>query len=253
MSMDLEYEWMRYGSLRKGGQLSYALKITCTRWWKTEKVAYTIVDGSGQLPPQQGYIELKAGQSRVIDYDHTPGEWDWCEGDFIIIYDTKGREYDRKVFSLTTYGPGECPECHGSHQCAACHGTGRITDKMHMVSTCPRCYGTGVCQTCYVPTRTNPSLNTPYGSTMATNTNPNVESSRERRITALKKRIYELQQNIEHMEWEERTNNMRTAINGIPTYSSFTTQSARLNLKCKYQSQLIQLQHELEQLEGRGF
>ena len=254
MSMDLEYEWMRYGSLRKGGQLSYALKITCKRWWKTEKVAYTIVDGSGQLPPQQGYIELKAGQSRVIDYDHTPGEWDWCEGDFIIIYDTQGREYDRKVFSLTTYGPGECPECHGSHQCAACHGTGRITDKMHMVSTCPRCLGTGVCQTCYVPTRNGgmTANMATFGSSVATNTNPKVEMSRQQRMIALRKRIAELEAMISRCEFDERTRMTRDANFGYDT-SRTTDYMRQAQLKNTYQTQLIQLRYELEQLESGGF
>lgn len=249
MSMDLEYEWMRYGSLRKGGQLSFALKITCKRWWKTEKVAYTLVDGSGQLPPKQGYIELEAGQSTIIDYDHDDG-WDWCDGDYIIIFDKKGREYDRQVFHMKTYGPGECPECHGTHHCATCHGTGRLTDKMHMVSTCPRCLGTGVCQTCYVPTRTMPGSF--FGSTMATNTNPNVEMSRERKIAALRKRIADLEAMISQCEFDERMRKMRTANFGYDT-SRTTDNMRQAQLKYTYQSQLIQLRHELEQLEMRGF
>lgn len=252
MSMDLEYTWMRYGSLKKGGQLSYALKITCTRWWKTEKVAYTLVDGSGQLPPRQGYIELEAGQSWIIDYDHD--EWDWCDGDYIIIYDNKGREYDRQIFRMTTYGPGECPECHGSHHCATCHGTGRITDKMHMVSTCPRCLGTGVCQTCYVPTRKGGmTASVGYtGSTVATNTNPNVELSRQQKINALRKRIADLESMISQCEFEERMRKMRTANFGYDT-SRTTDDMQQAQLKYTYQSQLIQLRHELEQLEMRGF
>ena len=238
MSMDLKYEWLQYGCLRKGGQLSYALRITCTRWLKTEKVAYTIVDGSGQLPPQQGYMELKAGQYKVIDYDHPPGEWDWCDGDFIIIYDSKGREYDRHVFRMTTYGPGECPECHGSHHCATCHGTGRITDRMHMVSTCPRCLGTGVCQKCYVPTRNG-------------GTNPNVEMSRQHKIDDLRKRITELESKISQCEFEERMRKLRTANFGYDT-SRTTDDMRQAQLKYEYQSQLIKLRYELEQLEMRG-
>ena len=252
MSMDLKYEWQRYGSNRKGGKLSFALMITCTRWFWTEKVAFRLVDGSGQLPPKDGYIELAPDMSVLIDYDHY--DWDWCDGDYIIIFDKKGREYDRQVFRLHTYAPGECPECHGSHQCATCRGTGRITDRLRMVSTCPRCLGTGVCQTCYVPTRTaGATIGVPYGSTVATNTNPNVDASQERKIAALRQRIYDLQQNIERMEWEERTNNMRTAMNGLPTYSTLSAQSSRFRLKYEYQRQLIQLQSELEQLERMGY
>lgn len=250
--MDLKYDWQQYGSTRKGGQLSYSLLITCTRWWRTEKVAFKLVDGSGQLPPKDGYIELKAGMSVNIDYDTY--DWDWCDGDFIIIYDSKGREYDRQVFRKRTYAPGQCPECHGSHHCATCHGTGRITDRMHMVSTCPRCLGTGVCQTCYVPMRNGGmTANMSYtGSTVATNTNPNVEMSRERKIAALRKRIMDLEAMISQCEFDERMRKMRTANFGYDT-SRTTDDMRQAQLKYTYQSQLIQLRHELEQLERMGY
>lgn len=250
--MDLKYDWQQYGSTRKGGQLSYSLLITCTRWWRTEKVAFKLVDGNGQLPPKDGYIELKAGMSVNIDYDTY--DWDWCDGDFIIIYDSKGREYDRQVFRKRTYAPGQCPECHGSHHCATCHGTGRITDRMHMVSTCPRCLGTGVCQTCYVPMRNGGmTANMSYtGSTVATNTNPNVEMSRERKIAALRKRIMDLEAMISQCEFDERMRKMRTANFGYDT-SRTTDDMRQAQLKYTYQSQLIQLRHELEQLERIGY
>ncbi len=250
MSMDLEYTWQQFKSDFKGGQLSYSLLITCKRWFKTEKVAFRLVDGSGQIPPKDDYIELAAGMSFRIDYDNYG--WDWCDGDYIIIFDTRGREYERKVFRMRTYGPGECPECHGSHQCAACHGTGRITDEMHMVSTCQRCLGTGLCQTCYVPTRTMPSMNVPYGSSVSTNANPNVAGSRQRKKEMLQKQIFDLQQKIERMEWEERTNQLRTAIHGTSPYGSFTTQNSRFQLKYQYQIMLQNALHELEQLERGG-
>lgn len=245
--MDLKYEWQQYGSTRKGGQLSFSLMITCTRWFKTEKVAFRLVDGSGQLPPKDGYIELAPDMSVRIDYDHY--DWDWCDGDYIIIFDKQGREYDRKVFRKRTYAPGECPECHGSHQCATCRGTGRITDRMHMVSTCPRCLGTGVCQTCYVPMRTIPGS---WGSTVATNVNPNVEMSRQQRAAAIRKRIVDLEAMISQCEFDERMRKMRTANFGYDT-SRTTDDMRQAQLKYTYQSQLIQLRNELEQLEMRGF
>lgn len=247
--MDLKYEWQRYGSLRKGGQLSFSLLITCTRWFRSEKVAFRLVDGSGQIAPKDGYVELKAGQAVHIDYDTY--DWDWCNGDMIIIFDSKGREYDRQVFNMRTYAPGECPECHGSHQCSACRGTGRITDRMHMVSTCPRCLGTGLCQTCYMPVRTLRPGNGPFDAGVA-GTNPNVEMSRERKIEALRRRIYELRQNIERIEWEERTDRMRDATHGIDP-SLTTLRMSRSTLKYTYQKQLIELQSELDQLERRGY
>ena len=250
MSMDLEYTWQQFNCDHKGGQLSYSLMITCKRWFRTEKVAFKLVDGSGQIPPKDGYIELAAGMSFRIDYD-TYG-WDWCDGDYIIIFDKKGREYDRQIFRKKTYVPGQCPECHGSHQCAACHGTGRITDQMHMISTCPRCLGTGVCQTCYVPTRAIPSLNTPYGSTVATNMNSNVEGSRQRRMIALQKRIAELREMINRCDYDEKMRKLNTSIHGYDT-SMTMNDMQQAQLKYTYQQQLQQLQYELEQLESGGF
>lgn len=254
MDIDIKYEWERYGSLRKGGRLSYSLKITCTRWFKTEKIPFRLVDGSGQLPPKDGYVELEAGRSVRIDYDTY--DWDWCNGDMIIIFDRKGREYDRKVFLLKTYAPGECPECHSSHQCQACRGTGRMMDALRRVSTCTRCLGTGICQTCYVPTRQavgqtggmNGSM--PMG-TMANSSGGNVELSRQRKIEALRSRIRDLRQQIERMEWEERTRNIHDAIHGMDATMG-TVNMSRSTLKYTYEKQLIELQAELEQLERGG-
>lgn len=252
MGRDLKYEWQQYGSLHKGGQLSFSLMITCTRWWRTEKVPFRLVDGSGQLPPKDGFIELEAGKSVRIDYDNYG--WDWCNGDFIIIFDNKGREYDRIVFNKPTYAPGECPECHGSHQCATCHGTGRIKDKMHMVSTCPRCLGTGVCQICYVPTR-NGGMTASMGyagSTVATNINPKVEMSRQQRISDLRKSIAELREMISNCSSDEQIRKLRTAIHGYDS-SMTLNDMQQAQLKYKYQTELQKLQFELEQLEMRGF
>ena len=246
--MDLEYTWERYGSDRKGGRLSFSLLITCTRRFFSEKVKFRLVDGSGQLPPVNDSIELVAGTSFRINYDTY--DWDWCDGDYIIIFDKKGREYDRKIFRMKTYAPGECPECHGSHHCATCHGTGRITDRMHMVSTCPQCLGTGLCQTCYVPTRTMPGAS--FGSTIATNMNPNVEMSQHQRAADLRKRIMELEQMISQCDFDERMRKMRTANFGYDT-SRTTDDMRQAQLKYTYQSQLIQLRHELEQLERMGY
>lgn len=247
MSLDLQYKWQRYGSLRKGGQLSYSLIITCKRWFLTEKVPFRLIDGTGQLPPRDGYVELAAGKSVRIDYDTY--DWDWCNGDMIIIYDSQGHEAERQVFNMQTYAPGQCPECHGSHQCAACNGTGRITDKMHMISTCPRCQGTGLCQTCYVPTRAITSMNVPYGSSASTGVHPNVAGSRQRRIEMLRRQILDLQQKIEQMEWEERMEQLHTAVRDRPIYSSYTTRMSKLQLKYQYQSMLQNAQTELQQLE----
>ena len=247
MRMNLKFEWQRYGSLRKGGQLSISLLITCTRWYRSEKVAFKLIDGTGQIPPKDGYIELKAGEGVRIDFDTY--DWDWCDGDTIIVFDNKGNESERHVLRMQSYPPGQCPECHGTHLCSMCKGKGRVMDKMHMLSTCPQCLGTGLCQTCYVPTRVMHQLNIPYGSSMATGINPNVEGSKERRIATLRRYIYDLQQKIERCEWEERMQQLRSSIHGTSS-SSYTMQMSKLQLKFKYQQLLQNAQNELQQLEA---
>ena len=248
MGMDISYEWQQYGSLRKGGQLSWSLMLTCTRWFKTEKIAFRLVDGSGQIPPKDGYVELEAGKSVRIDYDTY--DWDWCDGDMIIIFDSKGREYDRQVLHMRTYAPGQCPECHGSHQCATCKGTGRVTDKLRMVSTCPRCLGTGLCQTCYVPTRRGMMAMADAGASVADGAHPNVGASRQRRVQALRSQIADLQEKINRCEFNEKMRTLHTSIHGYdPTMG--TIDMAQANLKYKYQQLLMQAQQELAELEER--
>ena len=95
-------------------------------------------------------------------------------------------------------------------------------------------------------------MNTQFGSTVATNTNPNVEMSRERKIAALRKRIMELEQMISQCDFDERMRKLRTANFGYDT-SRTTDDMRQAQLKYTYQSQLIQLQSELEQLERRGY
>ena len=92
-------------------------------------------------------------------------------------------------------------------------------------------------------------MNVPYGSSASTGVHPNVAGSRQRRIEMLRRQILDLQQKIEQMEWEERMEQLHTAVRDRPIYSSYTTRMSKLQLKYQYQSMLQNAQTELQQLE----
>lgn len=91
-----------------------------------------------------------------------------------------------------------------------------------------------------------------FGSSVATNTNPKVEMSRQQRMIDLRKRIAELEAMISRCEFDERTRMTRDANFGYDT-SRTTDYMRQAQLKNTYQTQLIQLRYELEQLESGGF
>ena len=73
---------------------------------------------------------------------------------------------------------------------------------------------------------------------------PNPNLSRERKINALKQRISELSAKIERVEWERRMMQLKDL-----DVSSRIAYNSQLQLKNRYEQQLIQAQYELEQLE----
>ena len=118
-----------------------------------------------------------------------------------------------------------------------------------MISTCPDCLGTGTCVCCYVPIRkiigntTGTTLTN--DNTLASANHPTMDMSRQRKIDALHKQIFDLQTKIQQCEWDERMMQMRNL-----DVSAHSVYMAKLQLKMKYHQQLINLQHELQQLEG---
>ena len=126
------------------------LMLTNSNWLGHEQFDVVFSD-MGHVNTATFDIELKAGQSIELDVRNTG--WDWCMGDYAAIVDKKGREQQRWDFKPRIYGPGECPECHGTRRCAACQGRGQWPDRTNRLVICHNCMGSGQCQTCYVPVR----------------------------------------------------------------------------------------------------
>lgn len=245
MRLEGDFQWFQ--SKRKGGRWSIRFQLRCTRWWRKEAFSYAIFDGTGQLEPYRSFLELPANNAVNIDYDTC--SWDWCQGDTFAVLNEKDEIVEHWTLSLHTYAPGECPECHGTKQCQKCQGTGQIKSQNHMISTCPDCLGTGTCVCCYVPIRkiigntTGTTLTN--DNTLASANHPAMDMSRQRKIDSLHKQIFDLQTKIQQCEWDERMMQMRNL-----DVSAHGVYMAKLQLKMKYHQQLINLQHELQQLEG---
>lgn len=240
MALKGSFNW--YNSINQGGKKAISFTLTCNNLYQSESFDCAIIDGSGQVSPQiRRQITLKAKQSFRFDYD-TCG-WDWCNGDFFAILGKNDIIQQRWDLNLNIFEPGECPDCHGTYRCKMCNGTG-LADNVYSrtYTQCKACLGTGICQTCYVPIRKGSNLDFQINGGVQM---PNPEKSRQRRIEALRQTIKELEMKIEREEWNMRMWQRREMDVSMPmTYDSFIT------LKHTYQRQLIQVQHELQQLEN---
>ena len=149
---------------------------------------------------------------------------------------------------LPQYAPGECPECHGTHRCGTCHGKGYVHNfNTHTIDTCPACGGTGECQTCYIPVRTISSASAPDNSLnkIASDISSNRDAMKQRQIAQL--RIYELQEKVRNTDWEIRMMDLKDQ-----NISMRTVYNSKLELKYRYNKEIINLQSQLEQLEMQG-
>lgn len=240
MALKGTFSW--FNSLHQGGRKAISFTLTCDNMFQTESFDCAIVDGTGQLPPQiRRQLKLRPKESFRFDYDTC--QWDWCQGDFFAILGKNDKVEKRWDLNLKMYGPGECPECHGTHKCIQCNGSGTIHNRhIHTYSNCTTCNGTGVCQTCYVPIRQGSNLaNQVYGNVQM----PNPDMNRQRKINALREQIHDLEAKIEQAEWDRRMMQRRGT-----DISSHSVYSSHLNLMHQYKIRLIQLQSELQQLEN---
>lgn len=234
------FDW--YHSLQQGGKRAISFTLTCDNMITNEIFDCAIVDSTGQQPTQiRRQLKLKPNQSFTFNYD-TCG-WDWCQDDYFAILGKDNKIKKRWDLNLKIFGPGECPECHGSHRCVKCNGSGVLRDaRTHTISSCPTCNGTGECQKCYIPLRPGSSLaDVVYGS----GNMPNPQHNRQRRIEALRRTISELQSKIEKEEWNQRMWQLK----GMSSFSRMGYNSI-YELKHQYERQLIQAQYELQQLES---
>lgn len=253
MSFKGEFYWTH--SMRQGGRKAISFTLKCTNLFQSETFDAAIIAGTGQVQPMIFRQQtIKAKESLRFDFDTV--NWNWCQGDIFAILDKKGQMDQKWVLNLKTYAPGECPECHGTHKCRQCNGTGIITDRhTHTISSCTVCNGTGICQICFIPMRNasqisgSNSIHTSTGNTFyGDGQNTNAETARQRKIAALRTRISELRSKLDDAKYEERI--MRLRGTDITSRTVFTSHAS---LIYRYERDLINLQHELSQLEQMGY
>lgn len=163
--MGLKATFCKKNSVRFAGVPIAAFQIENTNWLRTETIDLAISDCYGQNTQYYRKIVLKSGYVYELSYD--TGDWEVCQGDIVSLLDKDNRVVRQWQVNFPVYGPGECPECHGSHQCRHCRGEGFVypQGRIENFQSCPACGGTGVCQTCYVPMRGHRLGGAPIGAT----------------------------------------------------------------------------------------
>ena len=135
-----------------GGRM-WSFELSNTNIWQKEVYTIAIYDVYQQNPWIWRNQVLKSDETAVLNYDNIG--WFFCQGDFVAILDENDNILQQWTLELHEYGPGECPECHGTHVCRKCGGSGFLFPKQgdEIAIKCPDCDGLGVCQTCYIPRR----------------------------------------------------------------------------------------------------
>lgn len=243
MGLKGEFFWNR--SKRRGGKKIISFDLKNENIFQSETFDAVII-GQNVEPMFFNQLQLNAGKCYRFDYDSV--DWDWCLGDTFAILD-KNRDTKQKWnLNIPMYGPGECPDCHGTHRCMYCRGSGTITDsRTHMINMCMNCFGTGECQKCYVPIRlkkTSGDLSSDTSSPISTGQRPNPKEQREMRMKILRQEIDSLQSKIDKAMFDEKMMKIRGT-----DVSSFNVYHSQLLLRQGYEMQLSNLQSELNQLE----
>lgn len=140
-------------SNRLSGFRFYSFVLKCTNLFQSETVD-CMISYDGCLQP---FIfrnqTFKAGRSYRFDFDTV--DWQWYQHDFFAILDKNDIIVEKWQLNLKEYGPGECPECHGTLKCRKCNGQGFIypPGRVWEYKMCDACGGTGTCHRCDVPKR----------------------------------------------------------------------------------------------------
>ena len=131
---------------------TWSFMLTNTSWFGSTPVRAYITDYYGRNSREYPFVS-KGGET--LNFNIGTIDWDWCQGDVFILYDQHGREINQWSFFLKEYGPGECPECHGTKKCGSCHGDPmKINPDIYADNyfiKCNHCHGTGKCPTCDIP------------------------------------------------------------------------------------------------------
>lgn len=233
MALTGQYTW--FNSLHQGGKKAISFILTCDNWMSSEVFDCAIIDSKGTIPPQiRRQLKLSARKSFTFNFD-TCG-WDWCNGDFFAILGKNDKIKKRWDLNIREYKRGECPDCHGTHKCIECNGTGMIIDhQYHTVTKCRTCGGTGVCQRCYVPKR---------GYDLSSETMPNPEITRQGKIDVIHRQITDLESKLSQLEWEIKMMDLKGQ-----ELSLNIVYRTKLEMKFRYERELLELQNELTQIE----
>lgn len=131
----------------------WSLTLKCTNVLFGETVDIGLFPSDGSQPWYFRNIKFKAGQSYIFDYDTV--DWKWRQDDYAAILGPNNSIVEKFLFHMKEYGPGECPECHGTHKCKKCNGKGYVwpPGRIDLSTRCDRCNGNGICITCDVPYR----------------------------------------------------------------------------------------------------
>ena len=161
--MGIKGEFYRKMSTRFHGLPIISFVIKNTNFFQKEVIRLSITSSIHHDTWYWRNLELKSGTGMEISYDTT--NWEICQGDIVFLLGENDEILDQWQLQLPEYGPGECPECHGSEKCATCNGEGYVypRGRVEEFKPCPKCGATGVCQTCYVPRRVPKSAGGPTG------------------------------------------------------------------------------------------
>lgn len=152
--MSFKGTFRRVPSSRLGNIIILSFELKCTNMMFGETVDVGLFPSDGSQPWYFRDLKFKAGQTYVFNHDTV--DWSWYQGDYAAILGKNNQIIDRWELRLKEYGPGECPDCHGTKKCRACNGRGLIfpTGKIwEEYQSCKACGGTGICHTCDIPRR----------------------------------------------------------------------------------------------------
>ena len=100
---------------RLAGTPLYSFELKNTSWFGSDTFDCMISDERGLSPCYFRDVKLKAGKRLRFDFDTE--NWTWYNHDFFAILGKNDKILQKWELNLKEYGPGECPECHGTHQC----------------------------------------------------------------------------------------------------------------------------------------
>lgn len=151
--MSFKGTFKRVPSNRLANIMILSFELKCTNMMFGETVDVGLFPSDGSQPWYYRDLKFKAGQTYVFNLDTV--NWEWFQGDYAAILGKDNKIIDKWELHLKEYGPGECPDCHGTLKCRACNGQGNVYPKGRVwkYQPCKTCGGTGICRTCHIPRR----------------------------------------------------------------------------------------------------